>query len=374
MTDPFVRRASSALSDIRPSGRQVSIGGAGVALFAVVAFGLHWWIVGRFMIGTDNAYVRADMVTIAPRVAGYIAEVAVADNQRVEAGDILARIDDRDYRAKVAQAEGAVAAARAEVAAQEARIANLGAQADRQRSLIAGNAAAVAASAADARRAGLDYRRQAILVRQQVVSAQHLETAEAEASKTAANVAAANAALAAQRDYLPVLETERQVAVADRDKARGEQVQAEAALALARIDCDDTVLRAPTAGTVGQRSLRVGEYAEVGTPLMAIVPISFYVVANYKETQIDSIRPGQPAAIAVDAFGGATLTGHVDSFAPASGAQFALLPPDNATGNFTKIVQRMPLRIQVDPGQARAAELRSGMSVVTTIDTRGAAR
>jgi membrane fusion protein (multidrug efflux system) len=343
-------------------------------LFAVAAFGVHWWIVGRFMIGTDNAYVRADTVAIAPRVAGYIAMVAVADNQRVEAGDILARIDDRDYLAKVAQAEGAVASARADVAAQEARIANLGAQAERQRSLIAGNAATVAANEADARRAGLDYRRQTILVRQQVASAQHLETAEADASKTTANLAAANAALSAQRDYLPVLETERQVAVADLDKARGVQAQAEAALALARIDLDDTVLRAPTAGTVGQRSLRVGQYAEVGTPLMAVVPDGAYVVANYKETQIGSIRPGQPVAISVDAFGGAALTGHVDSFAPASGAQFALLPPDNATGNFTKIVQRMPLRIQVDREQKRAAELRSGMSVVTTIDTRGAAR
>jgi len=355
--------------------RQLLIGGGGgFALIALAAFGLHWWIVGRYMIGTDNAYVRADVVTIAPRVAGYVAEVAVADNQRVRAGDILARIDDRACRARVALAEGAVAAARADVAAQEARIANLGAQARQQRSLIAGNAASVAASEADARRAGLDYRRQTLLARQQVTSAQNLETAEAGARRAAAGLAAAKAALAAQRDRLPVLATERRAAVADLDKARGTLMQARAALTLARIDLAYTVIRAPAAGLVGQRSLRVGQYAEVGTPLMAVVPNHAYVIANYKETQVDSVRPGQPVDIVVDAFGGAALRGHVDSFAPASGAQFALLPPDNATGNFTKIVQRIPVRIRVDAGQARAAALRPGMSVVTTIDTRGAAR
>jgi membrane fusion protein (multidrug efflux system) len=348
------------------------VGGAGTAL--AVLLGLHWWAIGRYMIGTDNAYVRADMVTIAPRVPGYIAEVAVADNQRVEAGDVLARIDDRDYLAKVAQAAGALASARAEVAAQEARIANLDAQAEQQRSLIAENAAGVTASEADAHRAGLDYRRQTILIGQQVTSVQSLERAEADTNKATANLAAARAALAAQRDRLPVLATDRQVAVADLDKAHGAEAQAQAALTLARLDLDYTVLRAPMAGTVGQRSLRVGQYAEVGTPLLAVVPNGAYIVANYKETQIDPVRPGQPVEIAVDAFGGAILTGYVDSFAPASGAEFALLPPENATGNFTKIVQRMPLRIRVDPGQARASELRSGMSVVTTIDTRGVAR
>jgi membrane fusion protein (multidrug efflux system) len=274
----------------------------------------------------------------------------------------------------VEEAEGVVAASQAELAAQEARIANLGEQAKQQRSLILEGAATVAAREADARRAGLEYQRETLLTQQQVTSAQNLETAEADAHKATAGLASARAALAAQRDRLPVLATERQAAVADLDRARGTLTQARAVLTLARIDLADTVIRAPVAGTVGQWSLRVGQYTEAGTPLMAVVPNDTYVVANFKETQIDPVRPGQPVDIEVDAFGGAALKGHVESFAPASGAQFALLPPDNATGNFTKIVQRMPIRIRVDPGQARARELRPGMSVVTTIDTRGAAQ
>jgi len=342
-------------------------------LLLLFVFGLHWWTVGRYLVETDNAYVRADVVMITPRVAGYVAEVLVADNQRVRAGDVLARIDDRDYSAKVIEAEGRVAAAQAEVAVQEARIANLGAQSQQQHSLIAGNVAAVAASEADSRHAGLEYNRQMLLTRQEVTSAQNLETAEAGAKKATAGLAVAKANFAAQRDRLPVLATERQGAVADLQKARAALAQTQAALTLARNTLSYTVLRAPTAGVIGQRSVRVGQYAEVGAPLFAIVPNDAYVVANYKETQVAPVQLGQPVAIAVDAFAGAALKGHVESFAPASGAQFALLPPDNATGNFTKIVQRMPVRIRVDPGQARAADLRPGMSVVTTIDTRAAA-
>ncbi|EIZ81305.1 membrane fusion protein family auxiliary transport protein [Novosphingobium sp. Rr 2-17] len=374
MTDTAVQTLPLTTPMRRPTRRQLLIGGGGLALIVLLMFGLHWLTVGRYMVGTDNAYVRADVVTITPRVAGYVAEVLVADNQRVRAGDVLARIDDRDYSVKVVQAEGIVAAAQAEVAVREARIANLGAQSHQQRSLITGNVAGVTASEADARHAGLEYSRQVLLTRQEVTSAQNLETAEADAKKASAGLAVARASLAAQRDRLPVLATERQAAVADLDKARAALVQAQAALTLARNALGYTVLRAPTAGVVGQRSLRVGQYAEVGTPLLAIVPDDAYVIANYKETQVGPVHRGQPADIEVDAFGGLVLNGHVESFAPASGAQFALLPPDNATGNFTKIVQRMPVRIRVDPGQARAAELRPGMSVVTTIDTRGAAR
>ncbi|WP_030540656.1 HlyD family secretion protein [Sphingobium sp. DC-2] len=374
MTDTAVQTLPLTTIMYRPTRRQLLIGGGGLALIVLLVFGLHWLTVGRYMVGTDNAYVRADVVTITPRIAGYVAEVLVADNQRVRAGDVLARIDDRDYRVKVAEAEGVVAAAQAEVAAQEARIANLDAQSQQQRSLLAGNVAGVSASEADARHANLEYGRQMLLKRQEVTSAQKLEAAEADAKKASASLAVAKANLAAQRDRLPVLATERQAALAELDKARAALVQAQAALTLARNALGYTVLRAPTTGVVGQRSLRVGQYAEVGTPLLAVVPDDAYIIANYKETQVGPIHPGQPADIEVDAFGGLVLKGHVESFAPASGAQFALLPPDNATGNFTKIVQRMPVRIRVDPGQARAAGLRPGMSVVTTIDTRGAAR
>jgi membrane fusion protein (multidrug efflux system) len=162
--------------------------------------------------------------------------------------------------------------------------------------------------------------------------------------------------------------------VAGLSQERGVLQQAQAALTLARLALGYTEVRAPVEGIVGERSLRVGQYAEVGAPLLAVVPPDAYVVANYKEVQIDRVRPGQPVDIEVDAFGGAKLEGHVDSFSPASGAQFALLPPDNATGNFTKIVQRIPLRIRLDAGQARAGDLRPGMSVITTIDTRVHAR
>jgi hypothetical protein len=214
-----------------------------------------------------------------------------------------------------------------------------------QRSLIARDAAATTAREAEAHLAALQARRQDTLARQHVTSDQLQQSAQADRSKSVAGVAQARATLAASRAQVQVLATEREAAIADLAKARGMLQQARAALAAARLDLERTVIRAPVDGTVGQRALRVGHYADVGTPLMAVVPMAPYVVANYKETQTDRIRPGQRVEVSVDALGGAVLKGRVDSFAPASGAQFALLPPDNATGNFTKIVQRIPLRI-----------------------------
>jgi len=368
----FLIESSSAM--YRPSRKTAIVAILAIAFCAALAGGLRWWTHGRFLIGTDNAYVRADMVVIAPQVAGAVAELRVADNQPVEAGQLLARIDDRDYRAKLDLAEGALAAASAEVAAREADIANLDAQIGQQGSLIAGSRADLESSDAESHRADLDFRRQSALYQEHYASGERMESAEAGARQAAAKLASARAALAAQRQRVPVLATGRRTAVAELDKRRGALRQAEAALALARLDLDHTLLRAPVAGIIGQRSLRIGQYAEIGVPLMDVVPGDAYVVANYKETQIDRVRPGQPVAIEVDAFGGTVLSGHVDSFSPASGAQFALLPPDNATGNFTKIVQRLPVRIRVDPDQPRAADLRPGLSVVVTIDTRGAAR
>lgn len=370
MTDTILETRSS-FSGLRPSRRQFMICGCGVALIVVCVFGLRWWTTGRFMVETDDAYVRADVVTIAPCVAGDVVAVAVADNQRVRVGDILARIDDRDYRVKVQQAKGAVASAKANVEAQQARVATFGAESTQQQSVIEQNSAAVAAREADAHFADLEYRRQSNLSRQKVGSTEDLQSAEAVARKAAATLAEARATLTASRAYLPVLATQRDAATADLDKARGVLRQAQATLDAARLDLERTVIRAPVDGQIGQRTVRIGQYADIGTPLMAVVPVQVYVVANYKETQTDHIRPGQSVDIVVDAFGGATIKGHVDGFAPASGAQFALLPPDNATGNFTKIVQRMPLRIVVDPGQRRAAALRPGMSVETTVYTKG---
>ncbi|HZU63188.1 MAG TPA: HlyD family secretion protein, partial [Novosphingobium sp.] len=285
-------------------------------------------------------------------------------------GAILARIDPRDYRLKVAQAQGALAVAEAGLAAATARIANLDARAQQQRSTIAQNAAAVTARQAEAQLATQQAERQAHLARQQVTSEEKLQSAQADRRKAAAGWTQARAALAAARAQVQVLATERAAAIAAAAGARGALQQARAGLAAARLDLERTAIRAPVSGIVGQRALRLGQYADIGMPLLALVPMAPYVVANYKETQIDRIRPGQPVTVAVDALGGAVLTGRVDSFAPASGAQFALLPPDNATGNFTKIVQRMPLRIRLDAGQARLGALRPGMSVETSVDTR----
>ncbi|MBO9707291.1 MAG: HlyD family secretion protein [Caulobacter sp.] len=372
MTDNAAKPASAVSTASRLTRRQLAIGGCSVALAAAAGWGFHHWTTGRFLVDTDNAYVRADVVTIAPRVAGGVLVVEVADNQRVRAGDVLARIDDRDYRMKVEQAEGALASAQAAVEAQLARIANLDARSTQQKSAIAQAAAAMAARQADARLADIEYRRQADLARQQVTSDQIMQAAEAGAHRMRASVAEAQAALAAAREQQPILATERAEATAELDKARGAFRLATAGLAAARLDLERTLLRAPVDGRVGQRTVRPGHYVEAGMPLMAVVPDNAYVVANYKETQTDRMRPGQPVRIKVDAFGGAVLRGHVDSAAPASGAQFALLPPDNATGNFTKIVQRLPLRIRIDAGQPRAADLRPGMSVETQVDTRDA--
>jgi membrane fusion protein (multidrug efflux system) len=349
--------------------RLLMLAASGAVAVTVLGWGLHWWTHGRFLIETDDAYIRADVVTIAPRVAGMIAQVSVADNQCVSAGDVLARIDDRDYRIKLQQAQGALDAAEAEVLAAQARIVNLDARSTRQRSVIAQDAAAATAREAEAHLADLEARRQELLARQQVTSEQLLQSAQAGRGKSAAGVLQARAALAASNAQVRVLGTEREAALADLARARGMAGQARAALAAARLDLERTVIRAPVAGTVGQRVLRVGHYADVGTPLMAVVPLAPYVVANYKETQTDRIRSGQRVEVAVDALGGAVLKGRVDSFAPASGAQFALLPPDNATGNFTKIVQRIPLRVRLDAGQARLDDLRPGMSVETAVDT-----
>lgn len=343
--------------------------GGGLVLFGSAVFGLRWWTVERFRVSTDDAYVRADIVTVAPRVSGYIVEVGVRDNQTVRAGELLARIDERDYSAKAALAQGAVAAARAEIAAQEARIANLRAQTEQQHDLIAQNAARMAGDEAELRRATLEFQRQRLLAQQEVTSAQRLEVAEADARKAGALAQSSKAALAAQKDHLSVLATEHEAASAALERARGMLEQAEATAQLARLDLEFTAIRAPVDGVVGQRGARVGQYAEVGVPLMAVVPQDAYIIANYKETQLERIRRGQRVEVQVDAFG-AALRGRVDSFAPASGAQFALLPPDNATGNFTKVVQRIPVRIRLEDGQPRAAQLRPGMSVVTAVETK----
>jgi len=341
---------------------------AGVAL--LLTGGVYWCLVARYRESTDDAYVRADIVTVSPRVGGYLVQVLVQDNQEVKAGDVLARIDDSDYRAREALARAALDAAGADLRGRRAAMTNLDALADEQVSHIAAAEADVAARQAAAHRATLAYQRQQLLRHDGITSQEQLEGAQADAATSASTQAQAQAALAASRKRLVSLQTERAKAEAARDAAAADFAKAQASLTLAQLELSHTRVEAPANGRVGQRSLRVGQYVTVGTPLLAIVPHDTYVVANFKETQLARVRLNQPVQVEVDALGGRHLHGRVESFSPASGAEFALLPPDNATGNFTKIVQRMPLRIALDPGETDA--LRPGMSVVATIDTQHA--
>jgi membrane fusion protein (multidrug efflux system) len=363
--------ATRRLSWRRP-GKGVLWGAVGIAvLIAGAIYGVHWWTVGRFLESTNDAYVRADMVVMSPRVSGYVTAVAVQDNQRVKAGAVLVRIDDRDYRAKVARAQAAVDAAKATLDADRAAIANIDAQTVQQNSVIAQAEAQVRSAEADAQRAELDYRRYQNLVRQQVASRQRLENASADYTKAEAAIARTRAAVAAQKGLLPVLQTRRQQARAHMDQTQAALKGDEAALRLARIDLENTAIRAPIDGVIGQRVVRIGQFLEPGQPILAVVPLqAAFVVANYKETQIGHMHPGQPAEIVVDTFSDTTLHGRVLSFSPASGSQFALLPPDNATGNFTKIVQRIPVKIVLNHGEPFAGRQRPGMSVTATVDTR----
>jgi membrane fusion protein, multidrug efflux system len=328
-----------------------------LALAGAAEGGWYWWTEGRFFESTDNAYVQSDISPVAPKIQGYVREVRVVENQRVAAGDVLVVIDDRDYAAKVARAQS-------QLDEQRAAITTVDAETVQQRSMIDQAAAGVASAEADRVRAQLDLTRYRGLVKTAVASQQRLETAEADAHKNDAAVTKAKAALAAEQSRLPVFATQKREA-----EAKLGQLQAE--FDLARIDLDDTVIRAPVAGIIGNRGVQVGQLVKPGTQLLAVVPLpAIYVVANFKETQLAHMRPGQTVTIAVDAFPDAALTGMVESFAPASGSQFSLLPPENATGNFTKIVQRLPVRIAVPADNPLRGLLRPGLSVVVDVDTR----
>ena len=319
-------------------------------------YGAEWWRHGRFVESTDDAYVHGDIANIAPRVAGQVTEVAVKDNTAIDAGALLFRIDDADYKAKVAEAEAALARARASVDVIDRQLVL-------QKTEIARAEAGVASAEAERARAAGDLKRYAELNRTAAASAQRYDTARADARKAEASLAEARAAVAAARGQVPVLE-------ANRVEAEAQIASAEATLQAARLDLAHTVVRAPQSGIVANRSVEPGEYVKAGQTALAIVPLpETYVVANFKETQLAAMRPGQPVTIAVDALGGRELHGRVESLSPASGARFSLLPPENATGNFTKIVQRVPVRIAVDEADPAAKLLVPGLSVVVAVDT-----
>ena len=323
--------------------------------------GWYWWTVWRFVESTDDAYVHSDTTVISPKIEGYIKEVRFRDNQAVETGQVLFVIDDRDAAAKVVQAEAAVASAEAAVETYESRL-------ELQRSMIEQAKAEVSAAEAEKARAERDYQRYRQLLTSDYASRQRVEAAQAEDEKAAAAVAQKRAAALAALGTLRVLR-------AQRDEEKAKRAQARAALQLARNELEDTVIRAPVPGVVGNRAGRVGQYVKPGTQLVSLVPLPYvYITANFKETQLTHMRPGQRAEIWVDAYPDKKLTGVIESFSPASGAQFSLLPPDNATGNFTKIVQRVPVRIALPTDAPVARLLRPGLSVTVTVDTREAPR
>ncbi|KQW18283.1 hemolysin D [Afipia sp. Root123D2] len=325
---------------------------------ALVGYGHHYWTTGRFIESTDDAYVKADYTTIAPKVPGYISEVLVQDNQRVAAGQVLARIDDRDFRAALAQA-------RAEVGAATAAIDNLAAQIDLQQSLIAQAKAALDSSQASLAFADADATRYRDLMKTGSGTIQRAQQTESIRGQAAAQTQRDQAGLIAAQKKIAVLATEKEKAEAQLARSKALATQAELNLSYATIT-------APVNGTVGARSLRIGQFVNAGTQLMAVVPLhATYIVANFKETQLTYVRDGQPVEIRVDGFPDVTLTGRVDSVSPASGLEFALLPPDNATGNFTKIVQRIPVKITLDDSTLNGL-LRAGMSVEPSVDTKAA--
>lgn len=327
---------------------------------AIVAAGVALWACTGLMFrstseSTNDAYVAADFTLVAPRVAGQISEVLVDDNQWVKAGQLLLRLDDRDFRAAWQSAQADVAAAKALVANFDAEIARHPALVQQARAKLQADEASISFARANASR----YQN---LSEAGAGTAQEQQRASSALAEQLAQQAHDRAALSASEQNLDVLRTQR-------DKALGAQARAEAALEQSRLNLSYTEIHAPVDGKIGRRSARVGAYVTTGTPVLAIVPVSdAYVVANFQENQITHMRPGQSARIRVDSLPGVEIEGHVDSLAPATGVSFAAIAPDNATGNFTKIVQRVPVKITIDHGQKAAAELGVGLSVVADVD------
>ncbi|MDK1373792.1 MULTISPECIES: HlyD family secretion protein [unclassified Sinorhizobium] len=299
---------------------------------------------------TDNAYVRGDVTPISPKISGYITEVAIRDNQAVKTGDVLFRIDDSDYRARVDQAS-------ANVATRRALLETLGRQIEFQRAVVEQAGAALKAAEADAKRATREFERIHALNGHGWVSGASRDESEADHLRTVAKIAEAQASVSAALRQTDVLESQRPQLEAD-------IAAADAALRLAEIELASTVIRSPSDGWVGERQARVGQYVRPGTLLVPVVSRDFWIVANFKETQMPDLQAGDAVTVAVDGVPDANLRGRIESLSPATGAQFALLPPDNATGNFTRIAQRVPVKIALDEGQTGLDRLRPGMSAV----------
>lgn len=351
--------AAAPKAEPQKSGkRKFILTGVGVLLaLAAAAWGVNYYLVGRFMVSTDDAYVRANNSTLGARVSGHVAQIVPGDNTQVKAGDVVFRIDDGDYRI-------AVDSARAKGATQEATIARIGRQVIAMQSAVEQTQAQLASAEAGASRAQLDFDRQQSLSTKGFASRAVFEGSQASRDQGQAAVQSAKAAVDAAKDNVEVTK-------AQQNEARAQLLELQSALAKAERDLAFTEVRAPVDGIFANRIVNTGDYIAAGQRLGNVVPLNdVFIDANFKETQLARLKPGQKVNISVDAYSDKKIQGTVDSLAPAAGAVFTLLPPDNATGNFTKIVQRVPVRIRVPAEVAKENALRAGMSVYVTVDTK----
>jgi membrane fusion protein, multidrug efflux system len=330
--------------------------GAGVGAWYVAGHWNRWTGAARYE-ATDDAYTAGDVTPLAAKVSGYVETVGVTDYQTVHKGDLIVEIEASDYRAQLAQAT-------ANLAAAHATLANLANQKDVQRALIRQADATIQATQADQLRYDLEAKRQRELLQTRIAGTQQLvEQADANERRTNAQLQLNNAQLDQQKALLASLDVQE-------NQLQAQVRAAEAQVTLANNNVEYTRIVSPADGLVGLRQVRPGQFVNVGTQVISVVPLpQIWVIANYKETQMTNVRLGDPARVTVDAFPDLALTGHVDSWSPGTGSTFALLPPDNATGNFTKVVQRMPVKIVLDANAALGTLVRPGMSVEARIDT-----
>jgi membrane fusion protein (multidrug efflux system) len=353
--------AKAKLAGIVKANRTRLMLGAGLVVLAAAGwYGVDYAIAGRYMISTDDAYVRADATTLAAKVAGYVATINVKDNDYVHAGDVIARIDDGDYRL-------AVDAARNKVDTQEATVGRIGQQITAQQATVAQANAQLVSMQAGATRAQSELERQQALASKEFASRQTLEQAQSNRDQANAAVQGARAAIAAAIANVGVLEAQQQEAERQLQELKTAQAKAER-------DLSFTQIRAPIDGVVGNRAVQTGDFMQTGQRVASLVPLDdVYIDANFKETQLERLQPGQPVKVSVDALPNHQIAGEVISVSPASGSTFSLLPPDNATGNFTKIVQRIAVRIHVPADLTAQRLLRPGMSVVVNVNTKPSA-
>ncbi|WP_414451033.1 HlyD family secretion protein [Burkholderia sp. 22PA0099] len=341
----------------RPSRRIVLIAIAVVALIGGAIWLVHWWTVGRFIENTNDAYLQADSMTAAPKVSGYITDVYVRDNQTVKAGDPLVKLDTRQYQVSLQNSQATVDSRRADIARAQADI-------GQQRANLEQAQAQAQVSSINLRHASEEYTRYAPLAATGAETHERIADLKNTRDQAQATLAANNASIAAAR-------TQIASSTAQLQQAQAQLEAAQASAAQSQLDLDNTVVRSTLDGRVGDRTVRVGQYVQPGTRLLTVVPVQdIYLVANFKETQVGRMRVGQPVTLSVDALSGQELHGTVESFSPGTGSQFALLPADNATGNFTKIVQRVPVRIHVQANDETRRVLLPGLSVDVNVDTR----